>query len=112
MPTPWPRICPTASNAAWKSPGRWARTPRPLLLDEPAAGLNPSESRELMEMIQRIAKTGVNVLLVEHDMSVVMNVSHRVVVLDHGVCICQGTPAEVRSNPEVIEAYLGSETDQ
>ena len=86
--------------------------PKTLLLDEPAAGLNPSESRELMEMIQRIAKTGVNVLLVEHDMSVVMNVSHRVVVLDHGVCICQGTPAEVRSNPEVIEAYLGSETDQ
>jgi branched-chain amino acid transport system ATP-binding protein len=86
--------------------------PKTLLLDEPAAGLNPSESRELMETIQRIAETGINVLLVEHDMSVVMNVSHRVVVLDHGVCICQGTPAEVRSNPEVIEAYLGSETDQ
>ncbi|EKO39436.1 MAG: ABC-type branched-chain amino acid transport system, ATPase component [Solidesulfovibrio magneticus str. Maddingley MBC34] len=85
--------------------------PTTILLDEPAAGLNPSESRELMEMIQRIAKTGVNVLLVEHDMSVVMNVSHRVVVLDHGVCICQGAPAEVRSNPAVIEAYLGSETD-
>ncbi len=85
--------------------------PRTILLDEPAAGLNPSESRELMETIQRIADTGVNVLLVEHDMSVVMNVSHRVVVLDHGVCICQGTPAEVRSNPAVIEAYLGSEID-
>ncbi len=85
--------------------------PTTILLDEPAAGLNPSESRELMEMIQRIAKTGVNVLLVEHDMSVVMNVSHRVVVLDHGVCICQGAPAEVRSNPAVIEAYLGSEAD-
>lgn len=85
--------------------------PTTILLDEPAAGLNPSESRDLMEMIQRIAATGVNVLLVEHDMSVVMNVSHRVVVLDHGVCICQGAPAEVRSNPAVIEAYLGSETD-
>ena len=85
--------------------------PTTILLDEPAAGLNPSESRDLMEMIQRIAKTGVNVLLVEHDMSVVMNVSHRVVVLDHGVCICQGAPAEVRSNPAVIEAYLGSEAD-
>jgi len=85
--------------------------PKTILLDEPAAGLNPSESRDLMEMIQRIAATGVNVLLVEHDMSVVMNVSHRVVVLDHGVCICQGTPEEVRTNPAVIEAYLGSEAD-
>uniref|UniRef100_I2PWU1 ABC-type branched-chain amino acid transport system, ATPase component n=1 Tax=Desulfovibrio sp. U5L TaxID=596152 RepID=I2PWU1_9BACT len=85
--------------------------PQTILLDEPAAGLNPSESRELMATIQRIADTGINVLLVEHDMSVVMNVSHRLVVLDHGVCICQGTPAEVRSDPAVIEAYLGSETD-
>lgn len=85
--------------------------PKTLLLDEPAAGLNPSESRALMETIRRIADTGVNVLLVEHDMSVVMNVSHRVVVLDHGVCIRQGTPAEVRADPAVIEAYLGSEID-
>ena len=85
--------------------------PRTILLDEPAAGLNPSESRELMALIARIAATGVNVLLVEHDMSVVMNVSHRVVVLDHGVCICQGTPDEVRANPQVIEAYLGSEDE-
>jgi branched-chain amino acid transport system ATP-binding protein len=85
--------------------------PKTILLDEPAAGLNPSESRELMAMIERIAATGINVLLVEHDMSVVMNVSHRVVVLDHGVLICQGTPAEVRGNQDVIEAYLGSEVD-
>ncbi len=85
--------------------------PKTILLDEPAAGLNPSESRDLMETIARIAATGINVLLVEHDMSVVMNVSHRLVVLDHGVCICQGSPDEVRANPQVIEAYLGSEIE-
>ncbi len=85
--------------------------PKTILLDEPAAGLNPSESRELMETIGRIAGSGVNVLLVEHDMSVVMNISHRVVVLDHGMLICQGTPDEVRRDKTVIEAYLGQELD-
>ncbi len=85
--------------------------PRTILLDEPAAGLNPSESRDLMETIGRIAASGVNVLLVEHDMSVVMNISHRVVVLDHGMLICQGAPDEVRQDKTVIEAYLGQELD-
>jgi branched-chain amino acid transport system ATP-binding protein len=85
--------------------------PHTILLDEPAAGLNPSESRELMETIGRIAETGVNVLLVEHDMSVVMNISDRVVVLDHGALICQGAPDEVRSDSAVIEAYLGQELE-
>lgn len=85
--------------------------PHTILLDEPAAGLNPSESRELMATIGRIAETGVNVLLVEHDMSVVMNISDRVVVLDHGALICQGSPDEVRCDGAVIEAYLGQELE-
>ena len=85
--------------------------PHTILLDEPAAGLNPSESRELMETIGRIAESGVNVLLVEHDMSVVMNISDRVVVLDHGALICQGTPDEVQCDGSVIEAYLGQELE-
>ncbi len=82
--------------------------PKTILLDEPAAGLNPSESKDLMETIRRIAATGINVLLVEHDMSVVMNLSHRVVVLDHGEIICSGLPDEVQRNERVVEAYLGA----
>jgi branched-chain amino acid transport system ATP-binding protein len=81
--------------------------PRTILLDEPAAGLNPVESANLMELINRIAATGINILMVEHDMKVVMGLCHRLVVLDHGELICEGPPGQVRCDPKVIKAYLG-----
>jgi ABC-type branched-subunit amino acid transport system ATPase component len=84
-----------------------ATRPRLLLLDEPAAGMNPTETRELMTDILRIRERGVTVLLVEHDMTVVRGISDRVVALDHGVKITEGDFATVRKHPHVVEAYLG-----
>jgi ABC-type branched-subunit amino acid transport system ATPase component len=84
-----------------------ATEPRLLLLDEPAAGMNPSETRELMTDILRIRDRGVTVLLIEHDMRLVKGICSRVVAFDHGVKITEGSFAEVRTHPAVIEAYLG-----
>jgi len=83
-------------------------SPRLLLLDEPAAGMNPSESADLMELIRKIRDTGVSILLIEHDMKVVMGVSDRITVLDYGNKIAEGTPQEIKTNAQVKKAYLGT----
>jgi len=85
-----------------------ANNPQLLLLDEPTAGMNPQETAEIMALIGKLRRErGITILLVEHDMKVVMGLSDRVTVLDHGVKISEGTPAQVRADPSVVQTYLG-----
>ena len=84
-----------------------ATSPRLLLLDEPAGGLNMRETEELGELIQRICRNGITIMLVEHDMNLIMEISERILVLYYGGQLASGTPKEIKDNPEVVKAYLG-----
>ncbi|MBP2633335.1 MAG: lptB 1 [Firmicutes bacterium] len=89
-----------------------AAKPKLLLLDEPAAGMNPQETQALMEMISWIRKEfGLTILLIEHDMNLVMGICERIYVLEYGSIIAHGTPNEIKNNPQVIKAYLGEEVE-
>ena len=88
-----------------------ATEPFLLLLDEPAAGMNPQETQELIKLINRLQQEGQSILLIEHDMKLVMELSHRIFVMDYGRRIAMGTPEEIRNNPVVIKAYLGESAD-
>ncbi len=89
-----------------------ATEPFLLLLDEPAAGMNPQETNELVELILRLRKEeDISILLIEHDMSLVMTLSERIYVVDYGKMIAEGTPQEIKNNPQVIKAYLGEDID-
>ncbi len=88
-----------------------ATDPALLFLDEPAAGMNPAETDSLMKTIRRIRDLGITVVLIEHDMKLVMNICDTITVLNYGQNIAQGTPEQIRNNPQVIEAYLGKEEE-
>jgi branched-chain amino acid transport system ATP-binding protein len=100
---------PIASRKRLEITRSLATKPKLLLLDETAAGLNPSEVEEAIDLILKISASGITIIIVEHIMRVIMSISHRILAINHGTVIAEGTPAEVASHPEVIAAYLGEE---
>jgi branched-chain amino acid transport system ATP-binding protein len=106
----WARNLPYGDQRRLELARALASDPKLLLLDEPTAGMNPGETARMTELIRRLRdELDLTVLLIEHDMKVVMGISERITVLDHGDLLAEGTPDEIRANPSVIEAYLGKE---
>ena len=109
----WARNLPYGDQRRLELARALASDPKLLLLDEPTAGMNPGETQQMTGLIKRLRdELDLTVLLIEHDMKVVMGISERITVLDHGELLAQGTPDEIRSNPSVIEAYLGKQATQ
>jgi ABC-type branched-subunit amino acid transport system ATPase component len=105
----WARNLPYGAQRRLEIARAMGTCPELLLLDEPGAGMNPNEIGGIIELIQQVRSRGVTVVLIEHHMELVMGISDRIMVLDHGEKIAEGKPEDIRKNPDVIAAYLGED---